>query len=281
MLGAATRRCSAHARPRGRARPAARRDAAESAETRREPRCTRSGVSSTACPRTTRTTRTCRTATTRAEMVGLPLDDFVYDVYAYDATADVEPRRVSTSRDHGGAQSLPDDLSRTVDCESLASRAMTPGGDTLSSSGESEDDDGLSTRCVVSPRRRSRAAPLVVGIRHPLRDVLALPRTNEDDPAGTDGDDDVSSLGADDNDRNKSADDLSADGARGRRPQLPVTSHGGLGLGAALLFCWREAAHRPPPSRLIVETMRGRPALLDSIAAPLRKAAADGPPVCC
>ena len=99
-----------------------------------------------------------------AEMVGLPLDDFVYDVYAYDATADVEPRRVSTSRDHDGAQSLPDDLSRTVDCESLASRAMTPGGDTLSSSGESEDDDGLSTRCVVSPRRRSRAAPLVVGI---------------------------------------------------------------------------------------------------------------------
>ena len=144
-----------------------------------------------------------------AEMVGLPLDDFVYDVYAYDATADVEPRRVSTSRDHDGAQSLPDDLSRTVDCESLASRAMTPGGDTLSSSGESEDDDGLSTRCVVSPRRRSRAAPLVVGIRHPLRDVLALPRTNEDDPAGTDGDDDVSSLGADDNDRNKSADDRS------------------------------------------------------------------------
>jgi hypothetical protein len=137
------------------------------------------------------------------------LDDFVYDVYAYDATADVEPRRVSTSRDHDGAQSLPDDLSRTVDCESLASRAMTPGGDTLSSSGESEDDDGLSTRCVVSPRRRSRAAPLVVGIRHPLRDVLALPRTNEDDPAGTDGDDDVSSLGADDNDRNKSADDRS------------------------------------------------------------------------
>ena len=139
-----------------------------------------------------------------AEMGGLPLDDFVYDVYAYDATAAVEPRRVSTSRDHDGAQSLPDDLSRTVDCESLASRAMTPGGDTLSSSGESEDDDGLSTRCVVSPRRRSRAAPLVVGIRHPLRDVLALPRTNEDDPAGTDGDDDVSSLGADDNDRNKS-----------------------------------------------------------------------------
>ena len=149
-----------------------------------------------------------------AEMVGLPLDDFVYDVYAYDATADVEPRRVSTSRDHDGAHSLPDDLSRTVDCESLASRAMTPGGDTLSSSGESEDfDDGLSTRCVVSPRRRCRAAPLVVGIRHPLRDVLALPRTNEDDPAGTDGDDDVSSLGADDNDRNKSADDLSADGS--------------------------------------------------------------------
>ena len=43
--------------------------------------------------------------------------------------------------------------------------------------------------------------------------MLALPRTNEDDPAGTDGDDDVSSLGADDNDRNKSADDLSADGS--------------------------------------------------------------------
>ena len=39
--------------------------------------------------------------------------------------------------------------------------------------------------------------------------MLALPRTNEDDPAGTDGDDDVSSLGADDNDRNKSADDRS------------------------------------------------------------------------
>ena len=84
-----------------------------------------------------------------AEMVGLPLDDFVYDVYAYDATADVEPRRVSTSRDHDGAQSRPTPVE-----DGGLRVARVPGddarGDTLSSSGESEDDDGLSTRCGIT-----------------------------------------------------------------------------------------------------------------------------------
>lgn len=138
------------------------------------------------------------------EVVGLPLDDFVYDVYAYDATADVEPRRVSASRDCDNAST--DNLS--VCGASLVSRALTPnGGDTLSSASSGEDEDGLSTRCVVSPIRRFRGAT-VLSINHPLRDVLSLPRA-EDDREGTDGDDDVSSLGADETGQPKSVDDRS------------------------------------------------------------------------
>ena len=178
-----------------------------------------------------------------AEMVGLPLDDFVYDVYAYDATADVEPRRVSTSRDHDGAQSLPDDLSRTVDCESLASRAMTPGGDTLSSSGESEDDDGLSTRCVVSLRKSSGAA----GRGHPPSfDSTCLlyhgrTRTTRRARTATTTCRAWARMIMIETGR-KSADDrsLSNGVARGRRPELPVAPHDRLGLVAALLFSWKR-----------------------------------------
>ena len=151
--------------------------------------------------------------------VGLPLDDFVYDVYAYDARADdgdAGDRRPPSPKDAWAPESLAafpsmGDLSAGGASTQLAppAPAPPPGDGASADDDDDDDDDALSTRCVVSPHpdgrartlanraaaaaSRAKRAPLVVGIRHPLRDALRLPHPRVDERLGGD-DSSVSSL---------------------------------------------------------------------------------------
>ena len=102
--------------------------------------------------------------------VGLPLDDFVYDVYAYDARADdgdAGDRRPPSPKDAWAPESLAafpsmGDLSAGGASTQLAppAPAPPPGDGASADDDDDDDDDALSTRCVVSPHPDGRARTL-------------------------------------------------------------------------------------------------------------------------